>query len=130
MNKEEVKKLLPVLQAFAEGRTIECRYNKESNNLWHEIQDISYNSDLDYRIKPKPKYCKFSNELECWDEMKKHTPFGWIKNTHIKFNITNVYYDGVGIMHYCDNTQIFVCWGDLFDNYQFIDGSPVGKSFE
>lgn len=38
------------------------------------------NKDLeDYRIKPEPKYRPFANVEECWNEMQKHRPFGWVK---------------------------------------------------
>lgn len=33
-----------------------------------------------YRInKPGVNYRPFANEEECWQEMQKHQPFGWVK---------------------------------------------------
>ncbi len=31
-----------------------------------------------YRIKPESKYRPFKDEKECWQEMQKHQPIGWI----------------------------------------------------
>lgn len=36
-------------------------------------------SPENYRIKREPKYRPFANVEECWQEMKKHEPFGWVK---------------------------------------------------
>lgn len=32
-----------------------------------------------YRIKPGPKYRPFIDNKECWNEMLKHQPFGWVR---------------------------------------------------
>ena len=42
----------------------------------------------DYRIKPETKYRPFKDAEECFEEMKKHQPFGWIKDKlHQYFNM-------------------------------------------
>ena len=80
MTKEEVKKLLPVLQAFADGKTIESRCIKGDKSLWYDDEDPSFDDDFEYRIKPEPKYRPFADAEECWKEMQKHQPFGWVKD--------------------------------------------------
>ena len=80
MTREEIKKMLPILQAFADGKTIESRYIKGDKSLWYDDEDLSFDNDLEYRIKPEPKYYPFANAEECWNELKKHQPFGWIKD--------------------------------------------------
>jgi hypothetical protein len=90
MDRNQAKEFYPILQAFAEGRVIECRTKpsaikgKDIPNDWTEMKDITYWSNIEYRIKPdskaKAKYRPFANVEECWTEMKKHQPFGWIKS--------------------------------------------------
>ena len=82
--------MLPILQAYAEGRIIECRTKPSSikgtdvPNDWVEMKEIGFWDNIEYRIKPdskaKAKYRPFANVEECWTEMKKHQPFGWIKS--------------------------------------------------
>lgn len=90
MDRNQAKEFYPILQAFAEGRVIECRTKPSAvkgtsvPNDWTEMKDITYWSNIEYRIKPdskaKAKYRPFANVEECWTEMKKHQPFGWIKS--------------------------------------------------
>lgn len=78
MNREQAKDLLPIIQAFAEGKTIEFR--NKSFKEWTEIENPSFDPTItNYRIKPEPKYRPFANAEECWQEMLKHQPFGWVK---------------------------------------------------
>ena len=79
MTREEVKEMLPVLQAFVDGKTIESRCIKGDKSLWYDDEDPSFDDDLEYRIKPEQKYRPFANAEECWNEMQKHQPFGWLK---------------------------------------------------
>ena len=77
MNREQAKELLPVIQAFAEGRKIEYR---NSLGVWIDCDGIMFNwPPKNYRIKPEPKYRPFHNHEECWQEIQKHQPFGWVK---------------------------------------------------
>ena len=81
MNRTEAKELLPIIQAFAEGKEIEFR-SKGFDEEWkkvNEIPGLSYSS-FDYRVKSEPKYRPFKDADECWQEMLKHQPFGWVKN--------------------------------------------------
>lgn len=90
MNRIEAKEFYPILQAFAEGKAIECRTKPSAvegtdvPNDWTEMKEIEFWSNIEYRIKPdskaKAKYRPFANVEECWTEMKKHQPFGWIKS--------------------------------------------------
>lgn len=78
MNRSEAKKLLPIIQAFIEGRQIE--YRERGYTLWTETPSPIFNfATIEYRIKPEPKYRPFANADECWQEMLKHQPFGWVK---------------------------------------------------
>lgn len=84
MTREEAKVLLPIIQAFAEGRVIECRTKpsliegSDVPNDWTEMKEIGFWNNIEYRIKQEPKYHQFKDAEECWNE--KHQPFGWIKD--------------------------------------------------
>lgn len=86
MNRIEAREFYPILQAYAEGRVIECRTKPSAikgtdvPNDWTEMEEIEYWNNTEYRIKPEPKYRSFNNTEECWQEMQKHQPFGWIKS--------------------------------------------------
>ena len=82
MNREEAKQLLPIIQAYVEGKTIQVKIQTDSKGTkgWLDV----INPDFDiipscYRIKPEPKYRPFKDAEECWQEMKNHQPFGWVK---------------------------------------------------
>lgn len=56
MTREQIKALLPVITAFAEGREIEYRISEEGP--WHSDVNLSLAFDCgsrNYRIKPEPK---------------------------------------------------------------------------
>lgn len=91
MTREEAKQLLPIIQAFAYGEIIECRTKPGTisagiPNEWTEIKEIGFWSGIEYRIKPEPKYRSFKNAEECWQEMLKHQPFGWIKGKEDEYH--------------------------------------------
>lgn len=124
MDKEKTKDLIKVMQAFLEGEAIECKI-RESEDLpsnWF-THDVDYwNTDTYmYRIKPKPQYRPFKDREECWNEMKNHQPFGWVKMDGNYENIVEV------------NTKEemfvnsgFYNWPYTCENITFADGTPFG----
>ena len=56
MTREEAKKMLPILVAFAEGKTIQSRCIKGDKSLWYDDEDPSFDDDFEYRIKPESEY--------------------------------------------------------------------------
>lgn len=78
MNIEQAQKLLPIIQAFTEGKVIEFR--ELGYKCWMDATKPTFDIEkFEYRIKPEPKYRPFANAEECWQEMQKHQPFGWVK---------------------------------------------------
>lgn len=78
ITREEAKKLLPIIQAFAEGKAIQFRCK---TGEWLDIINNEFDFILspdDYRIQPEPKYRPFKSQEECWQEMHKHPDFGWV----------------------------------------------------
>ena len=123
MTREEAKELLPIIQAWAEGKNIQFL----SDGEWHDINQADFTCYPDkYRIKPEPKYRPFKTQEECWNEMLKHQPFGWLR-----IKGTDEYCDIVKIFDYPGETKIYVAAGihtlpQLFDSFIFADCTPFG----
>ena len=126
MTREEVKEMLPVLQAFAEGKTIESRCIKGDKSLWYDDEDPSFDGDLEYRIKPEPTYRPFKDVEECWMEMQKHQPFGWLKSKK------DGYYSFITMLNYRFRLNGYDGWrfDDVINKFTFADGTPFGVKVE
>ena len=130
MKREEAKELLPIIQAFADGKHIQWRNHCKN---WIDIDERDgLNTEFPlsvYRIKPEPKYRPFKSQEECWNEMLKHHPFGYIKGkgTNNIFLITEININSNNELYFClsNSTNVYgsVC---LFDSYTFVDGKPFG----
>ena len=123
MTREEAKELLPIIQAFAEGKTIQQKRQVGYEDEWFDVNTLSWDKiPSDYRIKPELKYRPFKTKEECWDEMLKHQPFGWIKSPNDElFCIDTVFEDSIGYKHSsCYFEEYFKC------KYLFVDGTPFG----
>lgn len=131
MNRIEAKEFYPILQAYAEGKVIESRTKPSTvkgtdvPNNWTEMTDIEFWNNTEYRIKPEPKYRPFENAKECWAEMLKHHPFGWVVDTR----------DGVMYLIRCLEyvsvyTSIQYSFKDAFDKFAFADLVPFGVKVE
>lgn len=135
MTKEEAKEFYPILQAFAEGEVIECRTKPSAikgtgvPNDWTEINEIEYWDNVEYRVKPEPKYRPFKDAEECWQEMLKHKPFGWIKCKEGYFNIVYVddYYAGMADKN---GSAILLGSKNSYQDNTFADGTPFGVKVE
>lgn len=123
MDRNQAKEFYPILQAFAEGKAIECRTKPsalskswQGMNDWTEIKEIGYWDNIEYRIKPEPKYRPFKDAKECWQEMQKHQPFGWVKYADKYISISAI-----------DSNNDYET---DFDDYTFADGTPFGVKVE
>lgn len=126
MTREEAKKLLPIIKAFSDGETIQHLDIK--NDKWEDVDEFVYHGSVkSYRIKPEQKYQPFKDAEECWNEMQKHQPFGWVKDRNgSKFVIENV--DSRGFVEvYDEGTCSFK---EVFENRTFVDGLPFGVKVE
>lgn len=126
MNREEAKEYLPIIKAFAEGKTIQSKQTNASNKEWRDIEECNFLSIHSYRIKPEPEYRPFKTQEECWEEMHKHSDFGWIKYKNSKSYI-QISYIGNNITLKTDYGYGF---NYIFDNFLFTDGTPFGMKEE
>ena len=127
MNRKEAKELMPIIQAFAEGKAIESRCIKGDKSLWYDDEDPSFDDDLEYRIKPEPTYRPFKDAEECWLEMQKHQPFGWVKWNDVRYNIYVVSSTSVCLINgNCENMDFAYAYQKL----TFADGTPFGIKVE
>ena len=126
MNRNQAKALLPIIHAYAEGKAIESRCIKGDKSLWYDDEDPSFDDDLEYRIKPEPKYSPFKNAEECWQEMLKHQPFGWVKSTLFKDldlvqRVTTLY---------VEINRDIIDYKDALEKFTFADDTPFGVKME
>lgn len=138
MIKEEAKYLLPIIQAFVEGKVIECRakLNRlkgvvDIPNKWTETNEIWCVNSLEYRIKPESesKYRPFKDTEECWQEMQKHQPFGWLKGDKCFYNIVSVSNIDVSMANVSGDI-IILNFSDVMEDNTFADGTPFGVKEE
>ena len=129
MTRKEAKEMLPIMQAYAEGRTIQFL----DGGKWLDLYESDfYKSPERYRIKPEPKYRPFKTKEECWNEMQKHQPFGWLKNKKREsvILIGNVYMDKEVLIVWATNERDYNSASMVFNKYVFADGAPFGISEE
>ena len=111
MKRTDAKELLPIIQAYAEGKTIQF-FSMDKG--WEDKEYLSFTEEpYLYRVKPDPKYRPFKSVEECWGEMLRHQPFGWLKSK------TSLQLNSYEISEFSD-------WERRFNNYTFADGTPYG----
>lgn len=129
--REEANKALPTLQAFAEGKVIQML---DDRSIWTDLTEreglpigtLGESPNI-FRIKPEPKYRPFKNAKECWQEMQKHQPFGWVKLKDVRYNIYVVSSTSVCLINgNCENMNFAYAYQKL----TFADGTPFGVKEE
>lgn len=119
MNKEETKRRIAVMQAYVDGKEIEF-YNG-TNGQWETLSDVLWCSNTKYRVKPTPKYRPFESAEECWNEMAKHEPFGWLRSNDCYAFVSRLSDNKMGI---CINSGEIVNFETAFRLFKFADGKP------
>lgn len=131
MTREEAKEMLPIIQAFAEGKTIQIKKEGDWLEVGENTEVYFSESPSDYRIKPESKYRPFKSQEECWNEMLKHQPWGWLKSKK------NGRFRCIGEVSWSDEFEtVYIALStseslsrsadSVFEEYTFADGAPFG----
>lgn len=123
---------MDIISAFAEGNIIQY---KTVTGSWCDLTESEglpmgtlEEEPNNFRIKPEPTYRPFANAEECWAEMQKHQPVGFMKFKDIEsgyYMLTGIARGvGVGI-----NDSLF-SYDKIFNDYTFADGTPFGVKVE
>lgn len=129
MTIEETKELIAdnknriaTMQAYVDGKQIQ--YFDENTREWEDLLAPGWLRGFSYRVKPEPKYHRpFKNADECWQDMLKHEPFGWLKEKerNVRTQIGFMHTEGIqGTSGGSSNYKAF------FDCFTFADGTPFG----
>ena len=132
MTREEAKRRAELYSAVANGKTLQIQ--SSVNGEWIDVQNATLvcidDDRFIYRVKPEPKFRPFRNQEECWNEMLKHHPFGWLKRKTDErhrfivemFSFTDSY------TAFKNGTLSFS--STAFNDYTFADGTPFGMPEE
>lgn len=137
MDRNQAKEFYPILQAYAEGRVIECRTKPsalskswQDMNEWTEMKELEYWNNIEYRIKQQSeaKFRPFSTEEECWQEIRKHEPFIKYKviesSKDVYLIIQRIKTDGI------ETDVERLDFETAFEWFTFADGTPFGVKVE
>ena len=131
MTREEAKRRAELYSALAKGKSVQVQ---GIDGSWVDVDIDKLNYFIEtpiFRIKPEPKYRPFKTQEECWNEMLKHQPFGWVKSKKSErhFSIGSVLWDN-------DFNDVFVTFAfdgmlgrsskSVFEDFTFDDGTPFG----
>lgn len=127
MTREQIKIALPLILAFAEGKTIQIKNGSRWIDIDGDKDELNLDSVVAYqdcfRIKPNDVYLPFRNAEECWQEMLKHQPFGIMssKNRKDYMSFKSLNDEGCDFCGYEGES-----FESAFDDIQFADGTPFG----
>ena len=129
MTTEEIREAAKVMEAYANGKKIQYL---NDDNEWIDAPNPLFDWDnCVYRIKPEDTYRPFETKEECWNEMLKHQPFGWVKSKKSErlFSIGSVFWDNnfndVFLTFAC-NEMLSYCSKSMIKDFTFADGTPFG----
>ena len=81
----------------------------------HKNKEITAKEILSLKV-IEPSYRPFKNKDECWHEMQKHSPFGWLYRKEDNSYAPLI----IAIENVTTN------FAALFNHYRFADGTPFG----
>lgn len=128
MTKEKAKELLPLLQAYSEGKVIQYQ---ENSGKWVDLENPDFACDaIYYRIKPEEEWQPYKDCDEMIADFKERSnttcmPLIWVKDKVYgrKYLITGFdASDDAGIYFGCN----WYDFEDLFANYTYLDDTVCG----
>lgn len=127
------KEMIEVMQAFERGEQIEV---KDLNGTygWVNTKDPLWDwSEFDYRVKPNTKktYVPFDTPEEFLAAQREHVETVRCK---IDDELYHVYINNrsetILVNHYGRTGSVITNIVNMFDKYEFADGTPCGKEVE
>lgn len=128
MEKILLDELSNIISAYKEGKALQFYTSYgEFKDVSAEEFDIEkwYKKPKKFRIKSESKYRPFKDAKECWQEMLKHQPFGWVvgRRNGVMYLIRSLEYASV-------YTSIQYSFKDAFDKLAFADLVPFGVKID
>ena len=129
LTREEAKRRAELYSALAKGKSVQVQ---GIDGSWVDVDIDKLNYFIEtpiFRIKPEPKYRPFESQEECWNEMLKHQPFGWLKSKKTgSVGIIGTLYkkDEVLVIIRATNEVNSFSSFDVFNDYVLTDGAPFG----
>ena len=125
MTPEHAKLMLPVIEAFANGKTVQVRLTNSTK--WEDAENMNFGLDsIMYRIKPENELVPFKFD----DAVKIIGVDVIVKGGDMiqgQIHIVSIGFDGVYLERASNSFQWFVSYQDLFDKYLFSPTEPCGK---
>lgn len=126
MTKEETKERIKVMQAYLDGKLIQ--YYDEYDKKWYLTERPEWNTLTKYRIKPESTYRPFESAQECIEEMRKHEPFGWVKDKpEFGYTCSAITRVSTSLIR---RDETWYGPKEMFQYSTFLDGSPFGVKVE
>ena len=122
LTREEAKRRAELYSALAKGKSVQVQ---GIDGSWVDVDIDKLNYFIEtpiFRIKPEPKYRPFKTQEECWQEMLKHKPFGWVKeiSSEMLYLINGISNMSIVIMEDINSFK------EAMNIYEFKDGTPFG----
>lgn len=97
--------------------------------IQHVYREITAKEILALEL-TEPSYRPFKSQEECWQEMLKHHPFGWLTSKN------SGAFAVIGVVQCIENNKVGITWAtnesetymqdNVFNSYTFADGTPFG----
>lgn len=115
MTREEARRMAEVMFAYAEGKNIQ--FSHWGTEDWQPCVNPTFQfSRYHYRVQSEQTYRPFKDMEECYKEMRKHDPFGIVESKDKS--------------HRACIALLPDEFDELFNEYNFADGSPFGVKEE
>lgn len=118
MTREEAKKMLPIIKAWAEGREVE--YNDNGLWMWIDGDDIRLDAPAKY-YRVVPRYRPFRDNKECMKALREHGPL--IDRMTGATCFVSVLLDNY---FYANGEEEKITYDEGFERFVFKDGEPFG----
>ena len=123
------KEMIEVMQAYDRGEQIQIL---DINGIWEDKEYPYWNwTKCDYRVKPKKNFVPFETAEEFLAAQRKHGENVRCKiDDELYHSYINNRAEAVLVSHYGHTGTIITNIVNMFDKYEFADGTPCGKEVD